>query len=182
MDCHRITFDFAPRIVLLSYSNAALSGTFIWPPFIYGETIVTCYAAGGQIESGDTDVYLSFDDNKIEWYTSNVNTQGNRSTFNYFWCAIGYPFPFSPKFVWITSNLQNVQMVGQQILIDMFIEYGDRLSTSFQSGCGLAALNRGNSCFGMKSADGKTWSWYHTQDQYEQNNGSGITYFWTAMG
>ena len=91
-------------------------------------------------------------------------------------------FPFSPKFVWITSNLQNVQMVGQQILIDMFIEYGDRLSTSFQSGCGLAALNRGNSCFGMKSADGKTWSWYHTQDQYEQNNGSGITYFWTAMG
>lgn len=94
----------------------------------------------------------------------------------------GVTFPFSPKFVWITSNLQNVQMVGQQILIDMFIEYGDRLSTSFQSGCGLAALNRGNSCFGMKSADGKTWSWYHTQDQYEQNNGSGITYFWTAMG
>lgn len=84
-----LTFDFAPRIVLLSYSNAALSGTFIWPPFIYGETIVTCYAAGGQIESGDTDVYLSFDDNKIEWYTSNVNTQGNRSNFNYFWCAIG---------------------------------------------------------------------------------------------
>lgn len=53
----------------MSYSNAALSGTFIWPPFIYGETIVTCYAAGGQIESGDTDVYLSFDDNKIEQLT-----------------------------------------------------------------------------------------------------------------
>lgn len=98
-------------------------------------------------------------------------------------CSLTFPFP--PKFVCVTGSLTNVTGMpnsGPQINNEMFPEYADRLSTTFQIGCGLGENSYGNYTYGMRSADGKTWYWYNANSADSQNNDSEITYLWVAMG
>lgn len=57
----------------------------------------------------------------------------------------------------------------------------DLLTTSYQQGSGFAnGINTYG--YGKRSADGKTWSWYHDSGASYQFNTSGSTYHYIAIG
>ncbi len=53
------------------------------------------------------------------------------------------------------------------------------LDNDYRSRCGFGDLAYS---WCKKSVDGKTITWYSTRDQYKQNNSSGVTYYYVAIG
>ena len=53
------------------------------------------------------------------------------------------------------------------------------LDNDYRSRCGFGDLAYS---WCKKSVDGKTIIWYSTRDQYKQNNSSGVTYYYVAIG
>ena len=88
-----LTFDFTPKIVIISEENRIQNGSVIGRYItrliaVHGSSICPAdgsYAASATINSA----FLTWGENSLSWYGESVNTQGNYEGFTYHYIAIG---------------------------------------------------------------------------------------------
>lgn len=88
-------------------------------------------------------------------------------------------FSFAPKIIWCSSNMNRFSSSSYITVL-----YTPLITTTDTQYGGFCEEAR-NSCYGRKSSDGKTFYWYTTNTSYggsAQNNASGTTYYYTAIG
>lgn len=90
-------------------------------------------------------------------------------------------FDFVPKFFAVPASLYNKSItIRSDYTVTDFIPLS-ALTTSYQT-LTFGVTNSIRSIQIKKSEDGTTVWWYSTDSQMQQDNGSGYTYYWIAIG
>lgn len=98
-------------------------------------------------------------------------------------------FDFVPKFLMFVAIMSYQSMHDIYRMFSTFkddytsvLAY-DALRTEYKVTYAFSNTSSGvSNAYAKKSADGKTWSWYHTSAANQQFNESGNTYYWLAIG
>lgn len=99
-------------------------------------------------------------------------------------------FSFAPKFVWIyavrQSNGETIAVNNSYGSSSTTYAHGflipELLKTYYQNSVAPFTSGEGNKGYAKKSADGKTFYWYHTETEAHQLNINQYTYFYIALG
>ena len=93
---------------------------------------------------------------------------------------------FAPKIIALVGSSTSISWLGRDAYAQSNGNFTtliamDAITTGWKDGNGFGMYYASNR-YGKKSADGKTFSWYITQDANMMFNGSGNTYYWLAIG
>ena len=96
-------------------------------------------------------------------------------------------FDFAPKILMFTERVRDGNVMehinySSSATENFNIHNLDALTTSYVEGAGFGHESSTKRPFGKKSEDGKTVYWYSEGGDSFQNNTSGSTYYWIAIG
>lgn len=102
-------------------------------------------------------------------------------------------FPFAPKMVFMLGRKDTWGGTGPLFgslgeypsysnLAYHYVMAADLLTTAYQKSVGFQDNYNSLTCYGKKSEDGKTFSWYHDSGATYQMNYTGYEYFYLAIG
>ena len=166
-------FNVTPSEIVYVPADAAITATNTYPAGFYLDKYqpVTGYAA---IPAGTTIEYLGKLGDKARVQVVSYVGTGTYGESN----PNSLTFDFVAKFIMELGSSSGKEGIyfsseGGVATIPNFLD------NDYRSRCGFGDLAYS---WCKKSVDGKTITWYSTRDQYKQNNSSGVTYYYVAIG